>query len=129
MNHLVGKKVLLVDDETPVRQAIAMLIGFLGADITEAGDGVEALARFGEGAFDLVITDHTMPGMTGALLAEAIHKARPEQRIIMISGYAEQLRREGALPSSIGALLPKPCPLMELTEALERLGFFPQPRA
>lgn len=123
MNYLAGKAVLLVDDEPSVREAIAMLLDCLGGVVTEAGTGAEALTLFAPGRFALVVTDYTMPGMDGIALAEAIRQRDSSQRIIMISGYAEQIRRAGSLPASIGALLPKPCSLAALTEALRSVGF------
>jgi CheY-like chemotaxis protein len=123
MNYLEGKAVLLVDDEPSVRDAIALLLGCLGGVVTEAGTGDEAMALFAPNRFALVVTDYTMPGMNGAALAEAIRQLDPGQRIIMISGYAEQLRRAGQLPPSIGVLLPKPCSLAALTEGLRAVGF------
>jgi two-component system cell cycle sensor histidine kinase/response regulator CckA len=123
MNYLAGKAVLLVDDEPSVREAISLLLGCLGGVVTEAGTGDEAIALFAPDRFALVVTDYTMPGMNGAALAEAIRQRDPNQRIIMISGYAEQLRRGGKLPPAIGALLPKPCSLAALEEGLRSVGF------
>jgi CheY-like chemotaxis protein len=123
MKPFAGQAVLLVDDEAPVREAIAMLLGFLGAVVTQAGGGEEALAKFAPDRFALVVLDYTMPVMNGAVLAAAIKQRAPAQKIIMISGYVEQIMREGKLPAAIDILLPKPCPLARLCEALHSLGF------
>ena len=123
MKPFAGQAVLLVDDEAPVREAIAMLLGFLGASVTQAGSGEEALAQFAPDRFALVVLDYNMPVMNGIVLAETLKQRAPNQPIIMIRGFVDQLQRAGNLSNAINVLLPKPCPLVQLSEALRQLGF------
>ena len=81
---------LLVDDEEVVRMTTADMLGDLGYRVVEAGCADEAL-RLVEGGldFDLLVTDHLMPGMTGAELARAVRHRRPDAPVLVVSGYAE----------------------------------------
>jgi signal transduction histidine kinase len=79
---------LLVDDEEIVRTATAEMIRDLGHQVEEAGSGAEALAHLEAGlAVDAVVTDYMMPGMDGGQLAQRVAKARPDLRILVITGY------------------------------------------
>jgi signal transduction histidine kinase len=81
---------LLVDDEEEVRASTAAMLTDLGFSVAEAASAEEALQKMDEQSLpDLVITDHLMPGMTGAELARTIRERHPEIRILIISGYAE----------------------------------------
>jgi len=66
------------------------MLSDLGHEVTEAHSGKEALEYLGDEAnFDLMITDYSMPGMTGAELAKAARKIAPGLPILIASGYAE----------------------------------------
>ena len=83
-------RVLLVDDEEFVRLSTADMLMDLGYEVIEASSAEEALNALGNGAHvDFVVTDHLMPGMTGADLAVAAHERRPNLPILIVSGYAE----------------------------------------
>ena len=72
-------------------QRVAIVAGLQdsGHDVTEAESGQEGIARFVEVAPDLVILDFLMPGMSGAEVASHILAAKPDQRILFVSGYSE----------------------------------------
>jgi CheY-like chemotaxis protein/two-component sensor histidine kinase len=81
---------LLVDDEDVVRMSTADMLADLGFDVTEAGSAEEALGLLQRGTVaDLLVTDHLMPGMTGAQLAREVHVLRPGLPVLIVSGYAE----------------------------------------
>ena len=81
---------LLVDDEDVVRMSTADMLADLGFDVTEAGSAEEALGLLQQGTMvDLLVTDHLMPGMTGARLAREAHVLRPGLPVLIVSGYAE----------------------------------------
>lgn len=87
---------LLVDDEELVRASTSYMLCELGYGVIEAGSGEEAMQLMANGqAFDLLITDHLMPGINGTDLARMVRSARPETAILLVSGYAE---REGLDP-------------------------------
>jgi CheY-like chemotaxis protein/two-component sensor histidine kinase len=82
--------VLLVDDEDLVRASTADMLTDLGYRGVEARSADDALRKIDEEFHvDLLITDHLMPGMTGADLARAVARKRPELPVLLISGYAE----------------------------------------
>jgi signal transduction histidine kinase len=83
-------RVLVVDDDALVCMGTAAMVEDLGHQAVEASSASAALELLGaEQRFDLVITDHAMPGMTGAELARTIFSSYPELRVILASGYAE----------------------------------------
>ena len=69
-------RLLLVEDDPTVREVLGCMLRMLEHDVTEAQDGPEALALIEQQAFDVVITDHGMPGMNGVELAAAAHEIR-----------------------------------------------------
>jgi CheY-like chemotaxis protein len=82
--------VLLVDDEVLVRASTAQMLHEIGFSIVEAASAEEALEKIDEGLqFDLLVTDHLMPGMTGTDLAGEIARRRIEVAVVIVSGYAE----------------------------------------
>ncbi|MCK8779438.1 ATP-binding protein [Rhizobium sp. NTR19] len=89
------KRILLVDDDVLIAMSSADMLSDLGHEVVEAHSGKEALALIDGGAtFDLMITDYSMPGMTGAELAKAARDRLPSLPILLASGYAD-------LPSGI----------------------------
>lgn len=82
--------VLLVDDEPIVRGSTADMLGDLGFDVVEAGSAEKASIMLSQlNDICLLVTDHLMPGMTGAKLAEAFRERRPGVPVLIITGYAE----------------------------------------
>jgi PAS domain S-box-containing protein len=81
--------VLLVDDEDLIRATTAQMLVDLGFEVIEATSAKSGLVHLGDPRVDLVVTDHLMPGMTGAEFASAVHARRPGLPILIISGYAE----------------------------------------
>lgn len=108
--------VLVVDDDALILMNTAALLEDLGHKVIEASSAKEALAILSNGeAVDLLITDHAMPQMTGAQLAEAVMAKWPTLPIILATGYAE-------LPSDSGLKLPriaKPFWQADLSRAIE----------
>ena len=105
-------RILLVEDEAPVRRATSAALRSNGYEVIEAGDSGKALEQLqsSEEQFDLLMTDVVMPGLTGIELAEKVKVAFPNVRILFTSGYSEpskDLRPLLAKPFSIAELLDK----------------------
>ncbi len=114
---------LLVDDEAPNTRMLAMLLKRLGYAVTPETDSLEALKRFqaNPGDFDLMITDMTMPRMTGADLAQKALALRPDLPIILITGFSELIDAEEAARIGIRKYMSKPLSISALAQAIERL--------
>jgi CheY-like chemotaxis protein len=112
------KRILLVDDDVLIAMSSADMLMDLGHDVVEAHSGKEALEQLGDGSgFDLLITDYSMPGMTGADLTVAVRHVVPKLPILIASGYAE-------LPPGVEldvARLGKPYTQEQLARELDRL--------
>lgn len=113
-----GKRILLVDDQDPVRDAITLLLSLDQHVVVQADNGFDALALYTPSGFDLVITDYEMPRMKGDELAFRVKENCPSQPIIMVTAYAERLVDRGA---PVDALLDKPFQLRDLRQLISRL--------
>ncbi|WP_128565166.1 PAS domain S-box protein [Methylobacterium crusticola] len=108
---------LLVDDEELVRMSTADMLTDLGYAVVEAVSGEEALRLVHAGErFELLVTDHLMPGITGTDLARAVRSLRPEAQVLLVSGYAESDGVAADLPR-----LTKPFRKDELASILAQL--------
>jgi CheY-like chemotaxis protein len=72
-------------------------------------------------AFDLVITDQHMPGMTGDSLARRMRKVRPDLPIILFTGFSSEISEESAREAGIDEVVPKPVLASQLTSAIRRV--------
>ena len=113
-----GRRILLVDDDKPLRDIVRLMLELEGHNVTEAVDGAEALRLFTMGVFDVVITDFEMPRMKGNELAAAIKLTAPSLPILMITA-SERAMRESA--NSVDALMHKPFTVTELHGALKKV--------
>lgn len=119
MPGLIGMKILLAEDEADVRRSIAMLLECCGAQVVQCEDGRRAFELYRPGEYGVVLTDYRMPGMLGDALAKSVKAACPSQRVVMLSGYPEEVLQDGMVPWFIDSLIRKPPPLGELKAALE----------
>ncbi|WP_298401916.1 PAS domain-containing sensor histidine kinase [Sphingobium sp.] len=81
--------ILAVDDDNLVLTNTAGMLEELGHTVFQASSAPDALRLLEQGMVDLVVTDHAMPGMTGAQLADAIEQLHPDLPVIIITGFAE----------------------------------------
>jgi len=104
------EQLLLVDDEECIVDLERQILEKLGYGIDSSCSSLEALKIFkiDPQRFDLVLTDLTMPNMTGEKLAAEIHRIRPGIPVILMSGYASRLSQQEAQALGIEAVLMKP---------------------
>lgn len=102
--------ILVVDDDNTVVQILTKTLSEVGYETTGVTGGDEALDRFhaSPGMYDMLITDLTMPGMTGIELSRRIRAVRPDLPVVMTTGYGEVLPPEEARKMGIRELLAKP---------------------
>jgi CheY-like chemotaxis protein len=114
-------QILVVDDEPTVCKAIHMMLRYYGHDVQTACDGVNAMALFKAREFDLVITDYLMPEMRGDQLVTQIKQSRPNQRIIMVTAFAEDFLADGKPTGGVDFVLNKPFSLEDLRAAISQV--------
>ncbi len=112
--------ILVVDDEKPLTSLARQILERLGYRVETLNDPRAAfeLLRKNPDRFDLVITDLTMPHMTGDRLAAEIRSIRPEMPIILCTGYSEQMNKINTQPAGIGGYLEKPLDRVQLAETI-----------
>lgn len=116
-----GKKVLIVEDESLIASLYQEFLNDYGFDSTICEDGVVALTAFeqAEQAFDVVITDQTMPNMTGTELSTELLKISPDLPIILLTGSSEVLLAEATSEIGIQHFIKKPVSLVTLKETID----------
>ncbi|MEY8882573.1 ATP-binding protein [Donghicola sp. XS_ASV15] len=120
LRHGEGR-VLLVEDEAPVRAFATRALQMRGYEVIEAASGEEALERFSEAGFhvDVVVTDVIMPGKDGPTwVAEALAN-RPDIPVVFVSGYAEETFEDAKKVIANSVFLPKPFSLTDLTATVQ----------
>jgi len=115
------RRILIVDDEPFVCDAVKLMLEFDGHHVETASNGKEALKIFEKGKFDLVVTDWKMPEMSGDQLADTIKNLVPEQPIVMITAHAEMLQSTNISLKSVDAIVPKPFLLDDLRKAIAKV--------
>ena len=117
------ERVLLVDDDALVLETVVDMLHELGYQVRSEASGAAAQAAFEADpqAFDLVITDMTMPGMTGDVLAKWLKSRRPDLPVLVYSGYTEEQIPEDTRLRAIDGFLPKPLFLGTLSEAVRKV--------
>ena len=115
-----NERIIIVDDDNSIAQMLKMVLEKLGYKVTALTDSLNALALFRETPddFDLVLTDMTMPDMSGDQLAKEILKINPEIPIIICTGFNENITQEKAIAIGVKGLLMKPVTSFELTRTI-----------
>jgi two-component system, cell cycle sensor histidine kinase and response regulator CckA len=104
--NTAGLAVLVVDDEPVLRSMIARALDAEGFTVVLAADGMEAwgLIEEGNGPFDLLVVDMIMPRWDGTTLIRRVRAERPDQKVLLITGRADQ-GLHAALPQDIPIML------------------------
>jgi CheY-like chemotaxis protein len=125
------ESILLVEDETGVRQVTARILRAQGYQVLEARDGADALRQLAvhRTPVDLLLTDIILPGMSGRELAERIHDTRPEIPTLFASGYSDDVVLQERLIAHDAAFLPKPFTKESLVRRVRDLLDARAPRA
>ncbi len=114
------ERILFVDDEQALVDIGRQMLEHLGYKLVTRTSSVEALELFRAepDAFDLVITDMTMPNMTGEKLAKAMMKIRPDIPIILCTGFSERITEKNAEEIGIKKLAMKPLVMLDLAKSI-----------
>jgi len=119
------ERILFVDDEKSAVDAIQPMLEILGYTVTARTSSIEALEAFRSNpqSFDLVITDMTMPNMTGKDLAKELMSIRADIPIILCTGFSEQIDENKAKVMGIRKYIMKPIVMADMAKIIrEALG-------
>jgi CheY-like chemotaxis protein len=112
-------RILLADDDAATRTLVERALAVDGHVVTSTQDGAEALERLlVPGNYDVLISDVQMPAVDGIALAEKGLAAQPKLRVILISGFADELDRAGHLRSRVARVVAKPITLEGIRAAV-----------
>lgn len=115
--------ILIVDDEKAVAGFLSELLEKRGYKVQVETDSNQALSTYlrSPSSYRLIITDQTMPGMTGMELAQAVLNQDPNVPIILCTGYSDTLNQQQALNLGIKKFMTKPMQLGEIMSSVENL--------
>ena len=122
--HFEGtERILLIDDERSILTALQQVLKRLGYTVDARMDAVEALEifRLNPREFDLIITDYTMPMLTGADLAREVMGVRPDIPVILCTGFSEQINEEKSRALGIRAFVMKPIVMDDMAETIRKV--------
>ena len=116
-----GKKLLIVDDDADMRLSLKLALEIAGYTAEVAANGREALAIQQQRPADILITDIFMPETDGFEVIDAVRRAFPQTKIVVVSGGARLAKREYLLDAAlmdVDAILPKPFDVETLLRTL-----------
>jgi len=118
----LGESVLLVDDEPALSKAVGSMLQRLGYNVTSMTDPVEAVRRFTQApeSFDIVVTDNTMPKMTGLDVIREVHSLRPKMAALLMSGLSTTWTPDRLHSLGVSELVTKPVDHTGLAQAIRR---------
>ena len=118
-----GARILLVEDNEPLRLSTEEILAEMGFKVTSAPDGPSAIEAFdqAEGGFQLLLTDVVMPGMNGSELAEEILSRDPTVQVLYASGYTDHVILRHGVDEEALNFLPKPYSARALALAIDRV--------
>jgi GAF domain-containing protein/CheY-like chemotaxis protein len=111
-------RVLVIDDEPFVRETLEEILRQQHHEVVAADDGVTGLARFRAGAFDLVMTDLAMPGMSGWQVARAVKSVRPEVPVVLVTGWGVEVEVDELQAHGVDRVMTKPFRFEDVQEVV-----------
>jgi PAS domain S-box-containing protein len=117
------ERILFIDDEPVIMKMGKKILESLGYDVVARNSSIEALELFKEkkDRFDLVITDMTMPHMTGEKLAEKLMQIRPDIPVILCTGFSYRIDEKKALDMGIRSFISKPILKRVIAETIRKV--------
>ncbi len=114
------KRILIVDDEETLTFSLyqSFIISKENYEVVTASSGNEAWEKFAEHAYDVVITDITMPGISGIELLKRIKQDRPQTHVIIMTAYGSDEKKEEAITSGAYRYVEKPFEIKMMKELI-----------
>ena len=116
--RILGKRILLVEDDPGARDSIKLLLTIDRHHVVEATEGVEAIELLRNQPFDLAILDYFMPDLQGSQVALRFREMAPSMPILMVTAYLERLEDSD---KQVDAAIGKPFSIEELRQAIAKL--------
>ena len=118
-----NERILFVDDEKALVDIGVQLLEHLGYRVVARTSSIEALEVFRNQPekFDLVVSDQTMPNMTGEMLAKELIRIRPDIPVVLCTGYSEMISEEKAAALGIKKLVMKPILMREISQTVRQI--------
>lgn|GEM_PF-4493707 len=114
-------KILAIDDQEIIRDLLVNMFGSAGHEVTTAERGEEGIAKFKIQRFDLVVTDLSMPDLSGWEVAREVKKLRPDMPVVLITGWGQNLDEEKLKESGVDRVVTKPFRIEQLMKTVEEL--------
>ena len=114
-------RVLILDDDADFNSLLTDIFEQADYNVTSLMDPIEAIEAFRDREYDLIVTDHKMPEMTGAEFMKAVKKVRPEVPVIMVSGYLENDTIRELISEGVGGVFLKPLNIFSLLKRTAEL--------
>jgi putative two-component system response regulator len=115
------KSILIVDDEPDVLEAVSTLVRHEGYDVMLANSGERAIEILARRSFDLIMTDLSMPGITGWQLLEAAKKQYPDIKVVVFTGYVDEQGESILIDRNADGFLVKPIDVPKMQALLSSL--------
>ena len=116
-----GLRVLLVDDDEKVGEVLQSFLQADGHVVVTVRSGEEALRSLDDDRFDVVITDRSMPDMSGDRLAQSVKERLPGRPVIMVTGFGDLMADAGENPTAVDLVVPKPVTMDGLRQAVAKV--------
>jgi len=120
-SEIPSLRILVVDDELPVRETLAEMLVAVHHKVELAGSGQEALQKMRQHAFDFVFTDLAMPEMDGWETARCIRKGWPDVKIVLVTGYGPTTPTPPGEEQLVDAIIGKPFDFSQVGSTLNNL--------
>jgi DNA-binding response OmpR family regulator len=120
--------ILVLEDEDQIRSMLVEALTSAGHHVESATDGLTGLARFQGGAFDVVLTDLSLPECSGLDVASSVKRLRPDTPVVLITGWGHLLDPEKLREAGVDLMLVKPFRLERVLAVLaDALRLRPSP--
>ena len=114
-----SKRILVVEDDSAIRQGLVDALQFAGYEVLQAGNGNDGMTQCRRATFDLLLLDLILPGHSGFEILEAVHEARPTLPVIILTARGEEADRVKGLRLGADDYVVKPFSVRELLARVE----------
>jgi DNA-binding response OmpR family regulator len=114
----VNKRVLVVDDDRPIREVVRTILSRQGYEVDEAADGRQAMRKVIDDNYGAIVLDLMLPEMSGYEVIDYLTRERPTSKCVVVISAAPSREIEKVDPSIVQAVLRKPFDISDLVKAV-----------